>query len=84
MPIPVAIVMPLAFVRVIPSMVFVKALLTRISQIAAPLFSLLAVITVVANGLIEIGFSFLQMFLALCSILGVHRLNRYRSNQNRH
>lgn len=82
MPIPIPIVMPLAFVRVIPGMIFVPAFLTGISQIASALLGLLAALTMAANGLFEIGFRLLNISLTLCSILGVRRLNRYRSNQD--
>jgi hypothetical protein len=82
--IPIAIVMPLTVMCVVPGMVLVKAFLARIGEIAAALLSLMAALTVSANGVVEFGLSLFKVLLALAAIVGACRLNCYRSDQNGH
>jgi len=81
-PIPIPVVMPLTVMGVVPGMVFVPAFLARIGEIAATLLGLPAALTMLANGLVEFGFSFFNVPLALASIICVCWLNCYRSGQN--
>ena len=50
----------------VPGMVFVPAFLARIGEIAASLLGLPAALTMLANGLVEFGFSFFQGSSGTC------------------
>ena len=81
-PIPIPIVMPLTVMGVVPGMVLVPAFLASIREIATTLLGLAAALTVFADRIVKFGFSLFEVPLAFGSIIGVCRLNCYRSGKS--
>ena len=82
---PVTIGVPLTIMTIPPAVVLVPAALTLCVQVAPPLISLMAALTVFANRLIQFRFRAFNIVLALCMLVRI-RLgdgNEHRRTQSR-